>query len=222
MIKKYESKLMECIAKMFGARRTSKYDKKSRIKEVIRCKQAEQVGDYKKAYETLLRIIDRNLYGADAMKSQPSHNFTLKYNIPVECIGIEDKDVVYAVAAMYNLYWMGFPHPCEHFEDWSSRFGWNKTDKFYLRADNKNAYLGELHIITKEEYDNPLKFRPELRSTFEEPVLGTEYWINFRSGEYDDIKVKYKVLDRGWSKNNRVYLECEGHYYEYSWQFCLG
>ena len=216
------SKIMECAAKILGARRTLKYNKKSRMKDVIRCKQAEQTGDYKKAYETLLQIIDKNLYGAGAMSKGHSHHFTLKYNIPVECVGINDKDVVYAVAAMYNLYWMGFPHPCEHFEDWSARFGWNKTDKFYLRADHKNEHLGELRIISKEEYDNPLGFRPELRSTFEKPVLGTEHWINFYSGEYDDMIVKYKVLDRGWSKHNRVYLECDGHYYEYSWQFCLG
>lgn len=37
-----------------------------------------------------------------------------------------------------------------------------------------------------------------------------------------ECAAKLFVLDRGWSKHNRVYLECEGHYYEYSWQFCLG
>ena len=222
MKRKFESKLMECVAALFGTRRSLKYCKKSRMTDVIRCKQAEQIGDYKKAYYTLLRIIDDNLYGANAMQTQPSHNFTLKYNIPVECVGIKDNDVVYAVAAIYNLYWMRFPHPCEHFEDWDSRFGWNNTDKFYLRADHKNEHLGELRIISKEEYDNPMKFRPELRCTFEKPVLGTEHRIDFYSGEYEDMIVRYKVLDRGWNKHNRVFLECEGHYYEYSWQFCLG
>jgi hypothetical protein len=192
------------------------------MRDVIRCKQAEQAGDYKKAYETLLKIVDANLYGADAMRTQPSHNFTLKYNIPVECLGIKDKDVVFAVAAVYNLYWMGFPRPCAHFEDWRSRYGWFKTDKFYLRADHKNEHLGELCIISREEYDNPMNYRPELRCSFEKPVMGGEHRINFYSGEYEDMIVRYKVLDRGWSKHNRVFLECEGHYYEYSWQFCLG
>lgn len=213
---------MQCASKLFGTRRVSKYAKKSRMRDVIRCKQAENVGDYKKAYETLLKIIDSNIYGANAMSTQPSHNLTLIYNIPVECISIEDKEVVYAVAAMYNLYWMGFPYPCEHFEDRDARFGWNKTDKFYLRLDRKHEHIGELRIISKEEYDNPMAFRPELRSTFEKPILGTEHRIDFGSPDYEDMIVRYKVLDRGRMKHNRIYLECEGHYYEYSWQFCLG
>ena len=217
------SKLMSCIAKLYGTRIVEKYRKKSRMADAILCKRAEQCGDYKKAYETLLSIIDKNLYGSDAMKTQPSHNLTLIYNIPVECIYINDKDAVYAVAAMYNLYWMGFPHPCEHFEDWRSRFGWNRTNQFYLRSDRKNENLGELRIISKEEYDNPMKFRPELRCTFDKPVLIDERIVKFYSVELnEDMIVRYKVLDRGWSKHNRVFLECEGHYYEYSWQFSMG
>jgi hypothetical protein len=216
----YESKLMQCVATLFGARKTSKYDKKSRMKEVIRCKQAEMCGDYETAYKTLLHIVERNMY-ASALKRKPSHNLTLLYNIPRECIN-NDSDVMYATAAVYNLYWMGFPHPCEHFEDWSARFGWNHTDKFHIRQDHKNEHLGELRIITKEEYDNPLKHRPELRCGMDKPVVKSESRMNFYSGEYDDMIVRYKVVDRGWSKHNRVFLECKGHYYEYSWQFCLG
>ncbi len=222
-MKKYESKLMECVAKIFGTRRATKYNEKTRMSDVIQCKQAEQTGDYKKAYEMLLKIVDRNLYGADAMKSSP-HNLTLIYNIPVECIGIRDNETAYAVAAMYNLYWMGFPKPCEYFNKLKKSWYASNllTEQFYLRIDHKNEHVGELRIISKEEYDNPMKFRPELRCAFEKPVLGAENRINFYSGELDDMIVNYKVLDRGWSKHNRVFLECEGHYYEYSWQFCQG
>lgn len=220
MNKEFESKLMECVAKLFSTRRASEYG--NRKEDVLRCKQAEQSGDYKKAYELLLRIVDRNLYGANAMSTQPSHNFTLIYNIPTECARLKDKDVMYAVSAIYNLYWMGFPNPCEHFENWRDRFGWTRTDQFYLRADHKNEHLGELRIISKEEYDDPMKFRPELRCTFDKPELGPEQYIDFYSGNLDNMVVRYKVLDRGWSKHNRVFLQCEGHYYEYSWQFCQG
>ena len=221
MNKEYNSKLMQCVATIFGMRRASKYDKKYRMQEVIRCKQAELAGDYETAYKTLLHIVERNLYG-NAIRRNPSHNLTLIYNIPCESAREEDKDVMYATAAVYNLYWMGFPHPCEHFEDWRARYGWNRINQFYIRQDHKNEHLGELRIITKEEYDSPLEHRPELRCAFAKPIMRGEERMDFYSGEYDDMIIRYKVIDRGWSKHNRVFLECEGHYYEYSWQFCQG
>lgn len=221
MKRDYESKLMQCVTTLFGMRRASKYDKKYRMQEVIRCKQAELAGDYETAYKTLLHIMERNLYG-NAMQRNPSHNLTLIYNIPCESAREEDKDVRYATAAVYNLYWMGFPHPCEHFEDWRARYGWNRTEQFYIRQDNKNQHLGDLRIITKEEYDNPLAYRPEFRSSFAKPLVKGEHYIHFYSGEIHDMTIHYKVVDRGWAKHNRVFLECEGHYYEYSWQFCQG
>ena len=221
MKRDYESKLMQCVTTIFGMRRASKYDKKYRMQEVIRCKQAELAGDYETAYKTLLHIVERNLYGS-AIRRNPSHNLTLIYNIPCESAREEDKDVRYATAAVYNLYWMGFPHPCEHFEDWESRFGWNRTNQFYIRQDHKNEHLGELRIIAKEEYDNPLAHRPELRCAFAKPIMRGEEWMKFYSGDINDMTIRYKVIDRGWSKHNRVFLECEGHYYEYSWQFSQG
>ena len=45
MNKEYNSKLMQCVATIFGMRRASKYDKKYRMQEVIRCKQAELAQD---------------------------------------------------------------------------------------------------------------------------------------------------------------------------------
>ena len=213
--------LMQCVTKLFGSRRTDKYNKKSRMREVIKCHKAEMAGDYETAYKTLLNIVSKNVYGANAMSWSPSHNFTMIYNFPFECWRIMDSDARYAVAAVYNLYWMGFPNPCAHFERWEARFGYKRTKQFYLRVDRKHEHLGEMRIITKEEYDEPLKHRPELRCSFDEPHLLEERCMRFYSGDLEDMIIKYKVIDRDF-KHNRVFLECEGHYYEYSWQFSLG
>ena len=78
------------------------------MREVIKCHKAEMAGDYETAYKTLLNIVSKNVYGANAMSWSPSHNFTMAYNFPFECWGIMDSDARYAVAAVYNLYWMGF------------------------------------------------------------------------------------------------------------------
>lgn len=205
------NKLMKCISSLFSVRRREEYSR--RMIDVIRCKQAEQSGDYKKAYELLLDIVDKNLYGKHPMSK--SHRFTMCYNIPIECLfTIKDTEEQIAVAALYNLYWTGFPTP--------GGFARVHNNKFTLRVDGKHEYLGELLIISKEEYEDPIKFRPELRSGWEKPTLRSETWVHFHSGELNDMIVKYKTLDRGNFKHKRIYLECEGHYYEYSWQFSLG
>lgn len=206
------NKLMDCVASLFSTRRLGRWSKKSIMTNVIRCKQAEQAGDYKKAYELLLKIVNNTLYGAHPMSRD--HRFTMIYNIPTECLhGLPSDSERLAIAALYNLYWTGFPT--------SGGFARVLNNKFTLRTDAAHEHLGELLIISKEEYEDPLKFRPELRCGFEQPVLGSENSIRFYSGA-EDIVVHYKTLDRGWSKHSRIYLECEGHYYEYSWQFCLG
>lgn len=205
------NKLMDCVASLFSTRRLGKWSKKSVMVDVIRCKQAEQTGDYKKAYELLLKIVGKTLYGAHPMSRD--HRFTMIYNIPIECLYELGCDIEkFAVAAIYNLYWTGFPTP--------GGFARVLNNKFTLRTDAGHEHLGELLIISKEEYEDPLKFRPELRCSFEQPFLHSESSIRFYSGS-EDIVVRYKTLERR-SKHSRVYLECEGHYYEYSWQFCLG
>lgn len=206
------NKLMDCVAGLFSTRRLNRWSKKSVMTDVICCKRAEQTGDYKKAYELLLKIVGKTLYGAHPMNQ--SHRFTMIYNIPVECLHELHSDPErFAIAAMYNLYCTGFPTP--------GGLAKVPNNKFTLRTDAGHEHLGELLIITKEEYEDPLKFRPELRSGWEKPILKSESWVRFYAGT-EDIVVHYKTLDRGWSKHGRIYLECEGHYYEYSWQFCLG
>ena len=47
--------------------------------------------------------------------------------------------------------------------------------------------------------------------------------MDFAGDSYDDeFRIKYKVLDRGWHKHKYVFLQCEGHYYVYCWQFSQG
>lgn len=210
--------LMECVEKLLGMKRSLKYDKKYRLQRIIECKQAELCGDYEKAYHALLEVLERELE-----KPMRGWNFTMIYNIPVESASIENSSVKYATAAVYNLWRMGFSHPAEHFEDYSARFRWGRKDKkFTLRTDRKHEHLGELRIISKDEYDNPIKHRPEFKCcSYNKPSIGGESWLSFYSGEYDDMIINYKVLKREW-KHDRVYLECDGHYYEYSWQFSQG
>lgn len=222
MKSEFQSKLMECIFKALRIRSYAKtsYSHGYFNKGVIRCKRAEQTGDYKTAYAELLQLFERHLnnFAHGHIINGDTNHLTLIYNIPLESIG-KDSDVMYATAAIYNLHKMGFPKPKE-------QYGWrsNYNDKFILRTDRAHEHVGDLCIITKEEYDNPLKFHPELKcSSLDKPELKPEIWMNFASDSYDDeFRVKYKVIDRGWSKHNYVFLECEGHYYAYCWQFCLG
>ncbi len=227
MKSEYQSKLMECIFKALRVRSYAKtsFSRGHFNKGAIKCKRAEQAGDYKTAYEELLKLFERHLnsFARGHIINGDTNHLTLIYNIPAESIG-KGSDVMYATAALYNLHKMGFPKPREQY-GWRSHY----NDKFILRIDKNHEHVGELNIITKEEYDNPFKFHPEYKySSFDKPVLKGESWINFASDScdndlsIDEFRINYKVVDRGLSKHNYVFLECDGHYYAYCWQFSCG
>jgi len=221
MKKKYQSKLMECVLKALRIRKNNKYGRKSFAGMVIRCKRAEQTGDYECAYKTLLglyeHLCDRFAHGR-VISDHPVNGLALIHNIPIECVN-EDRYVMYATAGVYNLRMMGFPKPAEE-------FGWRKAynDRYILHADRAHAHLGELRIITKAEYDSPMRFHPEFKAnSLDKVTLSGEHRISFATDSYDDeFSMSYKVVDRGWSKHNHVFIECEGHYYDYCWQFSQG
>lgn len=223
MKSEFQSKLMECVFKALRIRSYAKtsYRRGYLNKSVIRCKRAEQTGDYKTAYMELLKVFEQHLdqFAHGHIINDDTNHLMLIYNIPVEAaIKGQDRQLMYAIAAMYNLHKMGFPKPKE-------QYGWRSSynDKLILWTDRGNAHVGELRIITKEEYDNPPKFHPEYKcSSFDKPKFHPEYWVDFVSDSFDDeFRVNYKVVERNM-KHNHVFLECDGHYYVYCWQFCLG
>lgn len=219
----FKSRLMECVFKAMRIRsNTDKYFGRSFHKNVLRCKRAEQTGDYKTAYNELLALFERHLNNFKVMQSEPSNNLTLIYNIPIESIGEfgkQDNDALYATAAVYNLYKMGFPKPIE-------QYGWRAhyNGQFFLRTDRGHEHIGEMRIITKKEYDNPFAFHPEYKcDPFNKTEISYEHWMDFASDLYNDkFRIKYKIVNRGQWKHRHVLLECKGHYYIYCYQFSQG
>ena len=213
----FASKLMECTYKAIRVRRNSKWGRKYFAQNVLRCKKAEQTGDYKTAYSELLKIFEKHLSHFRTMETEPSNNLTLIYNIPYESIG-KEHSVMLATAALYNLRKMGFPKPPQQY-GWRSKF----NEQFYIRADRGHEMLGELHISNEDEYNNPLKFYPQLScDVFNKPKISHEQIMRFNLESYDDeFKIEYKVITREW-KHDYVFLKCDGHYYVYTWQFCQG
>lgn len=213
----FKSALMECVYKTIRVRRNSKWERDGFAKNVIRCKRAEQTGNYKVAYSELLKLFSKHLNHFRTMESEPSNNLTLVYNIPYESVG-EDHDVMLATAAVYNLRKMGFIKPPQQY-GWRSRL----NGQFYLRADRGHEHLGEIRISNEDEYDNPLLHYPQLNCDhFNKPKISSEQTMRFNLESYDEeFKIEYKVVTREW-KHNYVFLKCDNHYYVYTWQFCQG
>ena len=142
MKSEFQSKLMECAFKALRIRSYAKtsYRRGYLNKSVIRCKRAEQTGDYKTAYMELLKVFEKHLdqFAHGHIIDGDTNHLTLIYNIPVEAaIKGQDRQLMYAIAAMYNLHKMGFPKPKE-------QYGW--------RSSYNEPYVPSCHLESFEEF----------------------------------------------------------------------
>jgi hypothetical protein len=182
-------------------------------KKFSACKKAELSGNYEEAYYKLLDLFEKTMdsfgepmRGNTIAVSGAGPHFKMIFNIPAECLNLHNSEV-YPVAAMYNLWRTGFPSVPENYIERKRSYLHSgvpgDTSYFCLWIDSKNAYCGEMMPIDEEEYRSIRKH---------------ERTVAFEGPRYDDIKVNYKIVERAW-KYPVVYLECEKHYYKYSWQF---
>lgn len=189
-----------------------RYGNKGYLKKVLACKKAELCEDYKSAYYKLLEIFEDTLAhfgkpmrGNIAATSGAGPHFQMVFNIPPECLNLKE-ELIYPIAGMWNLFMTGFPEVPANYITRKDIYPLKlpgDTSYFSLWINENYAYLGEMRPITQKEYDS---------------IQLLESWVSFPTMHYGGTKVCYKYRKQTM-KYPIIYLECEGHYYKYSWQF---